>query len=515
MNRTEWFLFLVFSPELLVVMEAVHVEGVWNTATERVKFVTKFGFQQTNALDRENSRGFVFGNVTSKNDGNPIERFLLTLVPHSLIGSFRSNSQYTLSCGAIMKNISKLGFDSRCLTDGSRGDIFRSVPCSKDRLCREEDDPRVVVPGCQLTMQVEEPVTAEYWLVDFNIILYLVLVNCKLDKYCNWTQSKSNVLVEYDIWLTNGRPGSFAANPLTWQFSFDEQNTLEIYVITLLVYIVLSAVMARGIQLTKRASPPARLKLLNFIITMKTAGVALQSLNVFVFAFDGQGLIFARVLGEVLRIISIEFLCLLLLLISQGWGLYSWGAEPSRSCIISWAILAVVNITLFFYNLMFVYDVLHDINVFTSWPGYGQLVIRMCLALWFLIEIRRLIIREQFEDRASFVAHIGAGFLVWFVYQPGLGVVASFISQLWRFKIILGITSFANYIAIACLVHLFWPTSSYRKFFHDELNHHRRMHRTESHEMHDLEMLLFESENSDADFPEIDENNTLQSNYSV
>ncbi|KAK5969191.1 hypothetical protein GCK32_020431, partial [Trichostrongylus colubriformis] len=115
------------------------------------------------------------------------------------------------------------------------------------------------------------------------------------------------------------------------------------------------------------------------------------------------------------------------------------------------------------------------------------------------------------EERATFVAHIGAGFLVWFVYLPGLGVVASFISQLWRFKIILGITTFANYIAIACLVHLFWPTSSYRKYFQDELNLHRRMDRTESHEMHDLERLLFESDHSDADFPDDDNSHPLHS----
>lgn len=31
---------------------------------------------------------------------------------------------------------------------------------------QEEDDPRVVVPGFQMTMQIEEPSTAEYWFVE-------------------------------------------------------------------------------------------------------------------------------------------------------------------------------------------------------------------------------------------------------------------------------------------------------------------------------------------------------------
>ncbi|EYC37647.1 hypothetical protein Y032_0774g2243, partial [Ancylostoma ceylanicum] len=109
---------------------------------------------------------------------------------------------------------------------------------------------------------------------------------------------------------------------------------------------------------------------------------------------------------------------------------------------------------------IFLYDVLHEVDVFSSWPGYGQLFIRILLALWFLVEIRSLIMREQSEERATFVAHIGAGFLVWFVYLPGLGVVASFISQLWRFKIILGFAASCSLrilsLACATVVYSVW-----------------------------------------------------------
>ncbi|VDL70959.1 unnamed protein product [Nippostrongylus brasiliensis] len=504
MNKRKWVPFTIIVLFLhSALINGVRVKGTWDSNEQRVRVITKFGFQQTSALDRKNTRGFVFGNVTARDATNVTGQFLFALVPHKLIGSFHSKSQYAMSCGTMLQNLSKLGFESRCLADGHRGDMFRWVPCPKGQLCHEEDDPRAVVPQCQLTMQVEEPSTAEYW--------YIVMVACKLDKTCNWTHSDSRMAVDYDIWLTNGRPGSPAANPLTWQFSFDEQDTLEMYLITLVMYLVLSGVMSRGLQLTKRNTPPARLRLLNYIITMKAAGVALQSFNVFIFALDGQGVFFARVIGEVLRVVSIELLCLLLLLVSRGWGLYPWRSVPSRSCIIIWSVFAGVDFILFLCNLVFVYDVLHDVDVFTSWPGYGQLIIRILFALWFLVEIRQLIIKEQSEERATFVAHIGAGFLVWFVYLPGLGVIASFISQLWRFKIILGITTFANYIAISCLVHLFWPTSSYRKYFHDELNLHRRMDRTESHEMHDLERLLFESDHSDADFPDADNSHPLHS----
>lgn len=49
-----------------------------------------------------------------------------------------------------------------------------------------------------------------------------------------------------------------------------------------------------------------------------------------------------------------------------------------------------------------------------------------------------IMFREQDDDKAEFLAHIGAGYLVWFVYPSVLGVIVSFISVLWRFKIILG-----------------------------------------------------------------------------
>ena len=86
----------------------------------------------------------------------------------------------------------------------------------------------------------------------------------------------------------------------------------------------------------------------------------------------------------------------------------------------------------------FVYDVLHDVDIYSAWPGHGMILIRIIYAIWFLIEIRELIDSEQNRHKAEFLAHFGAGFLVWFVSLPMIGTVASFVSQLWRFSLILG-----------------------------------------------------------------------------
>ncbi|EJW83198.1 hypothetical protein WUBG_05892 [Wuchereria bancrofti] len=146
----------------------------------------------------------------------------------------------------------------------------------------------------------------------------------------------------------------------------------------------------------------------------------------------------------------------------------------------------------------FVDDVLQDIDIFKSWPGYSMIVIRLLQALWFLVQVRRLINEESDEQKAIFLAHFGAGFLVWFVYIMGLGIIASFVSALWRFKMILVITTAANFAAIACLVHLFWPTSSSRHYFLADITSHRRFVLANDNEGEDFENLMI-SDSADTD----------------
>ncbi|GIY50694.1 gpcrRhopsn4 domain-containing protein [Caerostris extrusa] len=66
------------------------------------------------------------------------------------------------------------------------------------------------------------------------------------------------------------------------------------------------------------------------------------------------------------------------------------------------------------------------------------------------------------NDRAKlrFYVHFGAGILVWFVYLPVVALIALQISALWRAKLLLGITSSADFLAYAIMAHLLWPTRS-------------------------------------------------------
>ncbi|KAM3726952.1 Transmembrane protein [Dirofilaria immitis] len=464
------------------------IVGTWSSRNGRFSLLAKFGFQQIDPLDAEHSRGFVYGNVSSQTVNGA--RGVLLIIPETLINGFLDKAAFKQSCDSLLQNISSLAFETKCFPKG-KGDVMRWIPCPVGKLCVEEDMPKKVVNGSQMTLRIEEPSTPQYW--------YVIIVACYLDAHCLWKSSVKEVTVDYDLWLTNGSPLMRYLNPFGHQFSFEEQNSAEIYMLLFILYVVVGFCQWRSVILCNSASVLPRHQLLNCIIVLKTFGLALHCLNVITFSFDGQGILFARFLGEIARLMSTCLLCLLLILLSCGWSFGNSSEILLHSKVVFfWALLTSAHFLLFFINFFFVDDVLQDIDIFKSWPGYAMIMIRLVQALWFLIQIRRLINEENDEEKAVFLAHFGAGFLVWFVYILGLGVIASFVSALWRFKMILVITTAANFAVVTCLVHLFWSTSSNRHYFLADIASHRRFVLTNENEGEYFDNLLI-SDSADVD----------------
>uniref|UniRef100_A0AAF5PGE4 GpcrRhopsn4 domain-containing protein n=2 Tax=Wuchereria bancrofti TaxID=6293 RepID=A0AAF5PGE4_WUCBA len=468
--------------------QAIRIVGTWSSRSSRFSILAKFGFQQIDPLDAEHSRGFVYGNVSSKIVNGA--QGVLLIIPRSLVNEFINKAAPKQSCDTLLKNISSLAFETKCFPKG-KGDLMRWIPCPTGKLCIEDDMPGKVVNGSQMTLRIEEPSTPQYW--------YVIMAACYLDSYCLWKSSVKEITVRYDLWLTNGSPLMRYLNPFGHQFSFEEQNSAEIYMLLFILYIVVGFCQWRSVILCNSASVFPRHQLLNCIIVLKAFGLALHCINVITFSFDGQGVFFARFLGEIARLMSTCLLCLLLILLSCGW---SFGNSSEillhAKVVVFWGLLTSAHFLLFLINFFFVDDVLQDIDIFKSWPGYSMIVIRLLQALWFLVQVRRLINEESDEQKAIFLAHFGAGFLVWFVYIMGLGIIASFVSALWRFKMILVITTAANFAAIACLVHLFWPTSSSRHYFLADITSHRRFVLANDNEGEDFENLMI-SDSADTD----------------
>lgn len=92
--------------------------------------------------------------------------------------------------------------------------MLRWIPCQKNKICEEEDKPELVIPKYQFTFSIEERNTPQYW--------YVLLLACTLNEQCEWVPSNRHYQLEYNIWLTNGKPDS-NINTFSRQYSFEEQ----------------------------------------------------------------------------------------------------------------------------------------------------------------------------------------------------------------------------------------------------------------------------------------------------
>ncbi|KAH7707171.1 antigen [Aphelenchoides avenae] len=323
---------------------------------------------------------------------------------------------------------------------------------------------------------------------------------CTLNDNCTWVRSTSVSTVRYDLWLVNGNPLVNAGDPLSKQFSFDEQTMPEMYFCALAAYIILASIQAKGISVSKHRRMPPRQRTLTWIIGLELTGLFFESVNALIFAAAGRGVGLFSFTGELCIVLATCLLCLLLILLSRGWSLNTSASDAYNSIMhYVWLLVSGVHVGFFVHNYFFTEGVPKRVDFYKSWAGYGIVGVRLLQALWFLFEVKRTIRRELNESRAIFLANFGAAYMVWFVYLVGLGAIAGFISDLWRLKVILAITTFANFISIACLVHIFWPTGSYRKFFIGDNSMHRQMERHSSTEMDEFERMLIGQDTVDSE----------------
>jgi len=445
-----------------------------------------------NPLNEENTKGFIYGNVTLS-DGSTISineknRVSMFIVPDSLIKTILVDSMYTVSCGTMLSNISQFAFEQKCMTAGKRSDLLRWIPCPRDKLCPEEDNPSLVIPGYQFTFRIEEPVSPEFW--------YVVFIACSLTQNCSWTSSIRDYVIDYDIWLVNGNPNA-KGDVFLKQFSFEEQDIIHIYMVALQMYIILGLCQLRASSITKQSRLPRRQRLLNYIVMLKIGALIFQSTETFIFALFGRGTVIFMFVGELMRVFAVCLLCLLLILLSRGWSLNQRGAFTNRVKYL-WILISTIHVVLFINGYTNSQKEWRS-NGFDFLSNHAIVAIRLIQGAWFLFEVKRSILREEWEDRAVFLVHFGAAYMVWFVYLLGLGVISTMISELWRLKIVLAISTFANFVAIAFLVHIFWPTGSNRRFFSPDGTIHRHIERSSSTELDEYEKMLISNDGLDDD----------------
>ncbi|XP_011198444.2 integral membrane protein GPR180 [Bactrocera dorsalis] len=433
---------------------AIHLTGTFHT-DDFFKVITKFGFQKAEvSIPHGGSFGYIYGNITAATDTfvQPISLVVLDKVAFVDFYSNRSHVDHELACQRMFAHLQPLIYDETCNKQGKR-DYVRRVPCPFGQLCVDEDTPSNVIPQRQFTYTISEVTEPRFW--------YVALTSCYHNRTaCKWQaydHLKSHNELNYDIYVVNTHPNNSAAHPLTFQFSFDQQNLLEMYMIFLLVYMVLLPVQIYAVRLQKH--PVTRLFTLS--LASEFVSLAFITAHLIKFAINGVGMPNMQTAGDILDIFSRTTFMLILLLLAKGWAVTR--QQINRT---GWIILMSIWVPYCAFQ-MFLYvwdktevDIISDIDEYQTWPGWIVLILRTSFMTWFLYELRNTMKYEHSTKKLDFLLHLGASSLVWFIYLPIVAIVALQVSPMWRYKLLLGITNSADCLAYCVMTGLLWPNRS-------------------------------------------------------
>lgn len=457
LTRHIFFGLFVWIIYFISICESTHIKGTFEDG-DFFKFLIKFGFQRTDKHLADSTHGYIFGNITSKDHSDfPMHLTFAVLDRSQFLDyyKFRYKNSKESACESMFRKLKDSAFDKKCSPSGK--DYLRKVPCPRGKLCVDEDVSWNVVKNHQFTYVIQDFKQPSFW--------YVSLVACyRNETTCKWQHFEpstkfQNYKIEYDIWLVNGNPNSSSFGTLSYQFSFDRQNTLELYLLFWLCYMILVPLQCHAVKAQKHPVT----KLFTASLLLDFFALCLIVIHMLKFSLDGEGYPQLSMAGDILDILSRTSFMLLLLLLAKGWAVTRMELTMKPLVFAIWLCYGIVHILLYVWNLTEV-DIIEDIDEYQTWPGWLIIVFRTLIMVWFLYELRTTMFYEHNIQKLNFLLHFGASSLVWFIYLPILALIALHVSALWRFKLLLGITYSADCFAYCVMAHLLWPTRSEQYF---------------------------------------------------
>ncbi|XP_023173561.2 uncharacterized protein LOC111601276 [Drosophila hydei] len=458
-HNIQWLVLLVMLALHTPPASTTHISGEFHTA-DFFQFLIKFGFQKADLPTPRSgqSYGYIFGNVTSPDTYSaPVT---LAVLDKSMFVDFYSNRSYRnreSACSRMFARLQNVVYDPDCNPQGKR-DFLRRVPCPRNQLCIDEDAPSNVISGHQFTYVIDLEAEPRFW--------YVALVACYRNRTtCEWhshenlarlSNRSSSLLatLQYDINLVNVHPNNSVAHPLTYQYPYDQQNLLEMYLIFMLVYIVL---LPMQIYAVRRQKHPVT-KLFTLSLLSEFVSLALITAHLIRYAANGVGEPNMQAAGDVLDILSRTTFMLILLLLAKGWAVTRQQISRTGWIILMsiWVPYCAFHVFLYIWDRTEV-DIISDSDEYQSWPGWIVLILRTSFMMWFLYELRNTMKYEHSSKKLDFLLHLGASSLVWFIYLPIVAIVALQVSPMWRYKLLQGITNSADCMAYCVMTGLLWP----------------------------------------------------------
>ncbi|CAF1065059.1 unnamed protein product [Brachionus calyciflorus] len=513
------------------LVNGLHLKGTFNT-NRFFKFLTRFGMQTTDTLDKYSTMGFIYGNISILNGVNvDINKTLpsnlhimLTAMDYNYFSDYYNQRRIvpkTDACNLMFEKISKKAYFFGCNEEGKLLDFIRRVPCPNNQLCIDEDKQENVIPGYQFTYKMQDYNQPRFW--------YLSLVACVRDN-CKWKDLASmdgtsqplnksiqeddspSYTIAYDIWLVNGNPNSEKKSFLEHQFTYELQDITEIYMCSFFIYFFILPFIVHRL---KKHFHYLYLKLFIYVSVELTSRF-LSIIHTLVYSFDGHGVIFLQFLSDLLEVVASSILILILISVAKGWTIRSKELKANKQSIILGFVLQFVLVLSHMISLETI-DPIFNTNSYETVAGYFELGTRFLFMVWFLLELKETFkhlesaaLRNELsgDDAASietknsndyqenvldddyeivnhdeehnenlekneiflenytrdqrvekyqkFYLHYGACCLVWFIYLPVLVFITSFVSELFRLRLLLSIRYFVNFISVVVLFYIMW-----------------------------------------------------------
>lgn len=146
---------VILSVQLINYNSATHITGTFNP-DDFFKFIVKFGFQKTERHSQRDSFGYIYGNITSR-DNYPVPITFAVLDKLNFLQYYGNRSVFNkeIACQRMFDRLDWLVYDSSCRTK-AKADYLRKVPCARGKLCSDEDSPANVVPQHQFTYVISD-----------------------------------------------------------------------------------------------------------------------------------------------------------------------------------------------------------------------------------------------------------------------------------------------------------------------------------------------------------------------
>jgi len=248
------------------------------------------------------------------------------------------------------------------------------------------------------------------------------------------------------------------------QFSYDQQGIGPIYIFFTIMYILLAIAHAVGvIQQWRTESWHPIIRVLGLAIALQVVSTIAEMIHYSIYANNGIGAPGLLGVGDLMGMASEIVLMFLCILIAKGWAITTSYLTEKNIILIMTALLILAYLALFIWDRVGT-DPASTMYFYDSIPGLIVVILRVGVLGWFLWSLRNTIRLESLPEKRTFYMVFGICYALWFLALPGIVLIAYLLAATVRFRLIQGLSVSVDFVALAALAFLLWPSRASKYF---------------------------------------------------